>query len=65
MKNQIDGVNKPNGYVMTSYNNNVRSEKCQKHQSKTGNLHDNNNSKNHNNNDKNNNPDEKSSKYSY
>ena len=46
---------------MTSYNNNDKSERYQRHKNKTNNLHDNtNNNSNHNGNDKRNNLDEKS-----
>ena len=51
---------------MTFYDNNERSEKYQKHQNKTNNLHCNtNNSSSHNNNDKSNNLDENSNKNRY
>ena len=51
-------MNKPNRCIITVYNNNDKSEKYQKHQKKTGNLHDNtNNNSSHNYNDKSNNLD--------
>ena len=65
MNNKIDGVNKPNGCIMTSCNNGERSVKYQKHQNKTDNSLDNtSNSSNHNNKDKNNNLDDDSNKTS-
>ena len=65
MNNEMDGVNKPSGCIMTSYSNDERSAKYQKHQNKTDNSLDNtNNSSNHNNKDKNNNLDDDSNENS-
>ena len=59
-------MNKPNGCIMTSYNNNDTIKKYLKHQNEINNLHGNtNNSSNLNNNDKNNNHDENSKQSSY
>ena len=46
----MHGVNKPKQCIMTSYYGNDKSQKYEKHQNKTDNLHDNiNNSINHDN----------------
>ena len=36
----MDGVYKPNGCIITSCNKNDKSERYQKHQNKTENLHE-------------------------